>query len=199
MIYEGGKRLVRCCPYQSNKQKSSTYSWYKCSSLTNNIDWLQVSHEGKGKYSTELWSDEAVQTIQELANSTQPWFLQVYTLFIMMVMLHLLRNWTLHSKPRQLFSAQSFSSLSGVCCDFWFLIRSRRWGEVGESIDFFDSGPRGRPWPRYAPHGMATQTPKRSVYTLRLCTENATKTQRIVVCVAIPKGGTTQCKQIAMV
>ena len=51
-----------------------------------------MSHEGKGKYSTELWSDEAVQTIQELANSTQPWFLQVYTLFIMMVMLHLLRN-----------------------------------------------------------------------------------------------------------
>ena len=36
-----------------------------------------MSHEGEGKYSTELWSDEAVQTIQELANSTQPWFLQV--------------------------------------------------------------------------------------------------------------------------
>ena len=80
MIYGGGKRLVRCCHYQSNKQKSWTYSWYKCSSLTNNIDWLQVSHEGKGKYSTELWSDEAVHTIQELANSTQPWFLQVHCL-----------------------------------------------------------------------------------------------------------------------
>ena len=77
MIYEGGKRSVRCCPYQSNKQPSWTYSRYQCSSLTK---WHQVSHEGKGKYSTELWSDEAVHTIQELANSTQPWFLQVHCL-----------------------------------------------------------------------------------------------------------------------
>ena len=38
MIYGGGKRLVRCCPYQSNKEPSWTYSWYKCSSLTNNIE-----------------------------------------------------------------------------------------------------------------------------------------------------------------
>ena len=37
----------------------------------------QVSREGEGKYSTELWSEEAVNTIQDLANSSQPWFLQV--------------------------------------------------------------------------------------------------------------------------
>ena len=37
----------------------------------------QVSREGEGKYSTELWSEEAVDTIQDLANSSQPWFLQV--------------------------------------------------------------------------------------------------------------------------
>ena len=37
----------------------------------------QVSPEGEGKYSTELWSEEAVNTIQDLANSSQPWFLQV--------------------------------------------------------------------------------------------------------------------------
>ena len=37
----------------------------------------QVSREGEGKYSTELWAEEAVDTIQDLANSSQPWFLQV--------------------------------------------------------------------------------------------------------------------------
>ena len=34
--------------------------------------------EGEGKYSTELWSEEAVNTIQDLANSSHPWFLQVH-------------------------------------------------------------------------------------------------------------------------
>ena len=36
-----------------------------------------MSREGEGKYSSELWSEEAVDTIQHLANSSQPWFLQV--------------------------------------------------------------------------------------------------------------------------
>ena len=37
----------------------------------------QVSREGKGKYSTELWAEEAVNNIEDRANSSQPWFLQV--------------------------------------------------------------------------------------------------------------------------
>jgi len=38
---------------------------------------LEVSREGEGKYSTELWAEEAVNNIEDRANSSQPWFLQV--------------------------------------------------------------------------------------------------------------------------
>ena len=37
----------------------------------------QVSRDGEGKYSTELWAEEAVNNIEDRANSSQPWFLQV--------------------------------------------------------------------------------------------------------------------------
>ena len=37
----------------------------------------QVSREGEGRYSTELWAEEAVNNIEDRANSSQPWFLQV--------------------------------------------------------------------------------------------------------------------------
>ena len=37
----------------------------------------QVSREGEGQYSTELWAEEAVNNIEDRANSSQPWFLQV--------------------------------------------------------------------------------------------------------------------------
>ena len=36
-----------------------------------------MSREGEGKYSTELWAEEAVNNIEDRANSSQPWFLQV--------------------------------------------------------------------------------------------------------------------------
>ena len=36
-----------------------------------------MSREGEGRYSTELWAEEAVNNIEDRANSSQPWFLQV--------------------------------------------------------------------------------------------------------------------------
>ena len=38
---------------------------------------IRIEHHQEGRYSTELWAEEAVNNIEDRANSSQPWFLQV--------------------------------------------------------------------------------------------------------------------------